>query len=108
MSQQLPDNELPKADAQPAAYDTQWQNTFNALCHKLYFANPDGHKFLVMIEQKYFYSPVANPGKDIGWAHFNEGRNEFIRSLRDGAQRFMNEQQRPVKAEPVKTKRTRK
>ncbi len=42
-----------------------------------------------MCEYRYFYAPVCLPGVDRSFADNNEGRNEFIRSLRNGGQTHM-------------------
>lgn len=83
-----------------------WTQRFNELCYKIFYLTEDGKEFLQMNEHRYFYGPTAVPGKDISWAHFNEGRNNYIRGLREGFQNFMTKNAADNK--PKKVNRTRK
>lgn len=80
-------------------------NTFNELCYKVFFQNPQGVMILEMLEQNYFYQATAHPGKDTSWAFFNEGRNDLIRGLRDAGRDFMNQELKSEKAKQVKRER---
>ena len=72
-----------------ALYKAQWTARFNELCYHIYFNTEAGKEFLQMCEYRYFYAPVCLPGVDRSFADNNEGRNEFIRSLRNGGQTHM-------------------
>src|SRR5690606_4716772 len=62
-------------------YEKLWHEKFNALCYEVFFKNEFGKELLTHLENRYFRSPVAIPGKEPAWAYFNEGRNELIRSF---------------------------
>lgn len=70
-------------------YESQWLQVFNELCYDVFFLYPKGAQLLAHLENRYFRSPVAIPGQDIGWAYLHEGRNELIRSFTAGMQTFM-------------------
>lgn len=86
-----------------------WTEKFNELNFKLFFNNPDGQLWLQMVEHRFFYAPVCIPGRDRSFADHFEGRNEFIRSIRNGAQIFMQKPPDPEnKADPLNVNRERK
>lgn len=64
----------------------QEPNEFHQYCYELFEANPKGKEFLEGLERQFFYQPTIVPGKESAdqWAFFNEGRNDFIRALRNG------------------------
>lgn len=70
----------------------EWQKRFNEFCYHLFYKDKTGAAFLKHIEDRFFRSPVAIPGQDIGWTYLNEGRNEFIRSVTAGIQAHMNQE----------------
>lgn len=70
--------------------DTDWRALFSELCYEVFYKNPHGAKLLALLENRYFRSPVANPGREPSWAYFNEGQNEMIRSFTMGIQAFIS------------------
>lgn len=94
----------PKISPQAKA-ELEWHNKFNELCYELFYKNNMGQQFLTMCEHKYFYAPTAFPGKDIAWTWLNEGRNDFIRSIRNGINIFTS--QPSTKKEQGNVKRTK-
>lgn len=71
-------------------HEVEWHTKFNELCYKLFHQDKLGAEFLKHIEEKYFRQSVAYPGTDISWAYYNEGRNDFIRSLSNAMQSHIN------------------
>lgn len=69
--------------------NTEWLNTFNALCYEVFYKNEQGAQLLNHLENKYFRSPVAFPDKEPSWAYFNEGQREIIRLFTVGIQAHM-------------------
>jgi hypothetical protein len=59
-----------------------WQNEVNSLSNKIFYQTPEGQRWLMLMEQRFFYGPVLDPSKDVAWGHHNEGRNNFIRTIR--------------------------
>ena len=66
-----------------------WQNEVQGLCYQIFFTTEAGKRLLDMLEQRYFYGPVAEPSANSNWAYFNEGRNQMIRQIRGWGQDAM-------------------
>lgn len=94
---------MPKVNPQ-IQHEINWQNKFNELCYAIFQNTKEGQEFLTMCEHKYFYQPTAHPGKEIAWTYFNEGRNEFIRMIRNGMNVFMT---KPLQKMEGKVKRAK-
>lgn len=71
-------------------HEVEWHTKFNELCYELFHQSKLGKEFIKHVEDKYFRQPVAYPGQDVSWAYFNEGRNDFIRSLSNAMQSHIN------------------
>lgn len=76
-----------------AQYWKTWQDEMNKLNHEIFFNTDAGKLWLKMTEERHFYAPVADPNVDVSFAHFNEGRNNFIRGISTSAYAAMQPQQ---------------
>lgn len=75
-----------------------WHDKFHELCYEVFYKNPLGKELLIHLENKYFRSPVAIPGKESAWAFFNEGRNEMIRSFTAAIQMHISKSEIKLKS----------
>jgi len=96
---------LPPKPETAKAVDTKAINLFNELAYEILIKHPKGQQYIRLFE-KMLMMPVLPFGKDISWGYGNEGRNDFIRNMINGADKFMNEQSKNDK--PKTVKRTRK
>jgi len=76
--------------------EMNWIKVFNELCYEVFFKDTKGQQLLMMLEQRFFYQPTVYPGKDVAWGYYNEGRNDFIRSIRNAINIFMSQPSRKI------------
>lgn len=96
---------LPPKPEVPKVVDTKAINLFNEMFYELLIKHPKAKQYLRLCEEM-LMKPVLPFGKDISWGYGNEGRNDFIRNMINGAHKFMNETTKDEK--PKTVKRTRK
>ena len=82
-------------------YERQWNAKFNELCYEVFYNNALGQQLLLLLENRYFRSPVASPGLEPPWAYFNEGRNELIRAFTSGIQAHIHTNHVKEKHQPL-------
>jgi type II restriction/modification system DNA methylase subunit YeeA len=95
----------PKPDQPKMQVDTKAIALCNELAYEILIKHPKAKQYMKLFEE-FLMKPVLPFGKDIAWGYGNEGRNDFIRGLINGAHKYMNEQ---IKTDEAKTlKRDRK
>ena len=88
-----------------------WTNEVSKLSYDIFFGTEQGQRLLQMLETRFFYSPVANPGVERNaeyWAFHTDGHNDFIRKLRGWAQFHMSGATKSKSPKAVTRKRTSK
>lgn len=60
-----------------------WNEEHSALCYHIFLGTEAGRRLMRLWETRFFYEPVAIPGAPEGMAYLNEGRNNFIRFVRE-------------------------
>lgn len=77
----------------------------NEMAYEILIVHKKAKEYSRMLEQM-LMCPTAMLGKDLSWTWANEGRNEFIRAMINGAHKHMN--QKPKDNTIKKVKRSRK
>lgn len=80
--------------------DNEIANLFNEMCYEILVKHTKGATYVRLIEQM-LMMPVVMLGKDLCWSQANEGRNEFLRSMFNGAYKCMNAKPKDNKIKKV-------
>ena len=94
-----------KPEAPKITVDTKAQNLFNDMCYEILIKHPKAKEYSRLLEEM-LMKPVLPFGREIAWGYGNEGRNDFVRNMINGAHKHMNEKQKD--SQPKLIKRTRK